>query len=90
MAYYSKLKTIVGKQSLSVTPVEIVVGRKAIMFHALSGNIFIRHDGVAGDNADSFKLSAGGVSAVELEDVAVLSVVSDATGAMYQYMIMES
>lgn len=90
MAYYSKLKTIRGKQSLSVTPVAITVGRKAIMFHVLSGNVFIRHDGIAGDNADSFKLSAGDISAVELEDVAVLSVVSDITGAMYQYMIMES
>ncbi len=85
---FRKVKSIKGVTALSTTAVPIACNGNDITLLAASGNIWVNPTATAVANATAIKLKEG--EQIELCVMENLSIISDATGATYQYIIWEA
>lgn len=87
MSNFGTVRTIKGKQTVTTTAISISVNKRNFSLQCKSGTLWVRHDGVAADDEDSWELVGG--EPFECQDADTVSVISDAAGAEYQYIIWE-
>ncbi len=85
--YPSKWKSILGPTALAVTAVPVGGPGQSIFFECLSGNIWINPLATAVAGTTAHKMTAGSYRTLSLESA--LSIISDVTGATYQYVILK-
>jgi hypothetical protein len=85
---FRKIKSLKGVTALAATAVSIACNNSDITLLATTGNIWVNPSGTAVANATAIKLSAG--DSISLTVAGNLSIISDVTGATYQYMIWEA
>ena len=82
---FARPKSWLGVTALDNTADSIIVNGQDISFECVSGNIWVNFNGTAVANSTSILLTAG--HSIDLNIDANLSIISDSSGATYQYII---
>ena len=84
---FAKIKKIVGVTALDATADTLEEYGENISFVCVTGNIWLNPNATAVADATAFKLTAGdGIDFASRSDRGV-SIISDATGATYEYCV---
>lgn len=84
---FAKIKKIVGVTALDATADTLEEYGENISFVCVTGNIWLNPNATAVADATAFKLTAGdGIDFASRSDRGV-SIISDATGAEYEYVV---
>lgn len=84
---FAKIKKIVGVTALDATADTLAEYGENISFVCVTGNIWLNPNATAVADATAFKLTAGdGIDFASRSDRGV-SIISDATGATYEYVV---
>lgn len=84
---FAPIRRVLGITDLSTTAVALAFNGATVTFVCASGNIWINPNGTAVADTTSFKLTSG--QAIDLVVKGSLSVISDASGATYEYIVWD-
>jgi hypothetical protein len=84
---FRRVKSLLGVTALSTTAASIACNGSDITLYCVSGNIWVNPKITAVANTTAIKLTAG--EQIELGVNGSLSIISDGSGATYQYVIWE-
>lgn len=84
---FRRIKSIKGSTALSTTAVNVAADGSDVTIYALTGSVWVNPDATAVEGATAIKLAEG--DKLELNASGNISIISDATGATYQYIIWE-
>lgn len=84
---FARIKRILGVTAVDATADSITFNHEDVTFMCVSGNIWINPNATAVANTTAWKLTAG--QSIDLRVDATLSIISDASGATYEYVVWQ-
>lgn len=85
---FARIKTILGVTALDNSADSLTFLGEDLTLYCVSGNMWINPNATAVANTTAFKLVAG--QSIDLMVDGTLSIISDASGATYQYIIWKA
>lgn len=84
---FNRVRRILGVTAIDNSADALSFKNEMVTFKCVSGNIWLNPNATAVANTTAFKLVAG--ESLDLNVVATLSIISDASGGTYEYIVWE-
>lgn len=84
---FNRVRRLLGVTALDNSADALAFKNEMVTFYCVSGNIWLNPKITAVADTTAFKLVAG--QSIDLNVVATLSIISDASGATYEYIVWE-